>query len=112
LEYYSLSYERANIFDEIPIDLKEEVFSVIANKGSVRIERIVSLGHSSPNNFWYDQKGDEFVILLSGGATIEFEDSKTVDLEPGDYLLIPAHTKHRVLSTDSDEESVWLAVHF
>ncbi len=103
--------ELGNIFEEVPIDLSEEVLDVIANKGTTRIERIISNGHSSPENFWYDQKDDEFVILLSGSAIVRFED-KTVDLTPGDYLLIPAHTRHRVESTNAEEESVWLAVHF
>ncbi len=103
----------SNIFEEIPTSLPEEVQQVIANKGSVRIERIISMGHRSPENFWYDQKEDEFVLLLSGSATLQFEGQAEVkEMFPGDYMLIPAHVKHRVASTDSEEESVWLAVHF
>ncbi len=102
-----------NIFEEIPTSLPEEVQQVIANKGAVRIERIISFGHKSPEGFWYDQKEDEFVLLLSGSATLQFEgNSEIKELFPGDYMLLPAHTKHRVESTDTEEESVWLAVHF
>ena len=35
-----------------------------------------------------------------------------VVLEPGDYINIPAHVKHRVEWTSRDEETVWLAVHY
>ncbi len=108
-----MTSEFGNIFSEIPIDLSEEVLEVIANKRSVRIERIISFGHSSPNNYWYDQKEDEFVILLSGSAQLLFEnEAECKEFLPGDYMLIPAHTRHRVESTDPDEESVWLAIHF
>lgn len=108
-----MNYERGDIFAEIPSNLNEEVFEVIANKGSTRIERIVSKGHSSPKNFWYNQKEDEFVILLSGAATILFKESgKEEILEPGDYLIIPAYVEHKVISTDSNEESVWLALFY
>jgi hypothetical protein len=33
-----------------------------------------------------------------------------IELEPGDYINIPAHLKHRVEWTDPDIETVWLAV--
>lgn len=108
-----MSVSVGDIFAEIPDQLPEEVFEVIANKGSVKIERIISLGHKSPENFWYDQKEDEFVILLSGEATIQFENDNDIKhLSPGKYLFIPAHKKHRIESTHPTKESIWLAVHF
>jgi quercetin dioxygenase-like cupin family protein len=32
-------------------------------------------------------------------------------LKPGDYLFIPAHTRHHVAWTDGKEKTVWLAIH-
>jgi cupin 2 domain-containing protein len=32
-------------------------------------------------------------------------------LAPGDWVEIPPHVRHRVEWTDSDELTVWLAVH-
>jgi cupin 2 domain-containing protein len=32
-------------------------------------------------------------------------------MKPGDWLLIPAHRKHRVDWTTPEEPTVWLAVH-
>jgi cupin 2 domain-containing protein len=78
----------------------------------VRIERIVSTGQASPPGFWYDQPDDEFVVLLTGGARLRFEDGEvTLDMKPGDWVEIPAHVRHRVESTQADPPTVWLAVH-
>jgi cupin 2 domain-containing protein len=78
----------------------------------VRIERIVSTGQASPSGFWYDQAGDEFVVLLAGAARLRFEQGDvTVDMKPGDWVEIPAHVRHRVEATQAEPPTVWLAVH-
>jgi cupin 2 domain-containing protein len=33
-------------------------------------------------------------------------------MKAGDYVEIPAHTRHRVEWTDPDEDTVWLAVYY
>ncbi|MEI7929056.1 MAG: cupin domain-containing protein [Verrucomicrobiales bacterium] len=100
-----------NILTRLPADLPEELFTTILQSPGIRIERIVSHGHRSPDGFWYDQPIGEWVIVLKGAARIELED-KTVEMGPGDYLNIPAHTKHRVTWTTPDEPTIWLAVHY
>lgn len=102
----------ANIFDDIPSSLPEELFSELAANHSVKIERIVSDGHTSADSFWYDQSKAEWVMLLQGRAEIEYADGRSVRLKPGDYVTIPAHEKHRVSFTSTDEKTVWLAVHY
>ena len=108
-----MDHKRNNIFQDIPKDLKEELIDVLAETRGVRIERIVSRGHSSPPGFWYDQERDEYVILLKGSAGILFEgkDDVTV-MGPGDHMNIPAHSRHRVEWTDTEEETVWIAVFY
>jgi cupin 2 domain-containing protein len=102
-----------NIFADIPRDLPEELNTVLATSAAVRIERIVSEGHASPDGFWYDQSQDEFVILLQGAAHIRLEGTNQLaELVAGDYLSIPAHTRHRVEWTTPDCPAVWLAIHF
>ena len=101
-----------NLLENLPSEFKEEIFDVLCKSGSVQIERITSSGQSSPQGFWYDQDNSEWVILLKGSACLEFEDSMEIVLKPFDYLLIPAHKKHRVKWTSSEETCVWLAVHF
>ena len=84
-----------NIFEKIPGELKEEYFEEIISNNNFRLERIVSDGHISPEGFWYDQNKNEFVILISGSAVIELENDVTMNMKPGDYLIIPANKKHR-----------------
>jgi cupin 2 domain-containing protein len=98
-----------NIFQDIPDSLPEEFFETLANAGQTQIKRIVSKGHTTS---WYDQDQDEFAIVLKGGARLEFEDGRVEELRPGDWLIIPAHEKHRVAWTPVDVETIWLAVHF
>lgn len=102
---------RDNLFEGLPSSIPQELVQVIAENRHVRIERIVSQGHVSPEGFWYDQEEHEWVLLLTGAAVIRFEDS-TVQLAPGDFLSIPAHRKHRVEWTAEDQPTVWLAVFY
>ncbi len=102
-----------NIFDDIPDNLPQELIEKISGLGKVKIERIVSRGHASPDDFWYKQEQNEYVILLQGKAGLIFENrADVIVLKPGDYLNIPAYVKHRVAWTGSDEDTIWLAVHY
>ena len=102
-----------NLFDNMPDAPAEEQFDVLIESGHVRIERIVSRGHASPEGFWYDQPHDEWVLLLRGRAAVEFEKPpQTVEMGPGDSTHIAAHERHRVAWTSPDEPTVWLAIHF
>lgn len=49
------------------------------------------------------------MLLGRGSARLEFEGEGMITLEYGDYLLIPAHCRHRVNSVSDD--AVWLALH-
>ncbi len=99
-----------NLLDNLPAQLPAEQTDVLVTQGNVRIERIISTGHSSPDGFWYDQAEAEWVTLLSGQAQLQFEDGMVVDLVPGDHVCIAAHRKHRVQWTSDREPTVWLAV--
>jgi cupin 2 domain-containing protein len=101
----------ANLFDDLPAHLSEELITALVDTGKVRIERIVSHGHGSPPGYWYDQVQDEWVIVLKGAARLRFEDG-VLDMKPGDFVNIPAHERHRVEWTMPDVPTVWLAVHY
>ncbi len=89
----------------------EEVFeSLIADNG-VLIERIISTGQASPKGYWYDQDRDEWVVLLQGRAKLVWEDGREMEMGPGDWVLIPAHQRHRVEWTSQNPPCIWLAVH-
>lgn len=106
-----------NLYEGIPEVLLEEWVDILCRQPGLRIERIVSRGHSSPPGFWYDQPEHEFVLLLRGGARLEFaataeREQYCVELSPADHLLIPAHSRHRVAWTEQDADTVWLTVFF
>ncbi|MFM0519165.1 MULTISPECIES: cupin domain-containing protein [Caballeronia] len=91
----------------------DERIDMLVTGQRLNVERIVSMGHASPEGFWYDDSRAEWVVLLSGAATLEFEENATRhDMRPGDYVLIEPHCRHRVAWTDADEQSVWLAIYF
>lgn len=101
----------ASLINDIPSTLADELCQTLLQKPTCRIERILSQGHQSPADFWYDQAQDEWVLLVEGQARLSFAEGETIDLNPGDYLLIPAHCKHRVDWTPSDRVTVWLAIY-
>jgi cupin 2 domain-containing protein len=105
--------DHGNLLASLPQGLAaEQTIELLAN-ANVRIERIVSTGQASPAGFWYDQDWAEWVLVLAGsaGVLIDGEVEPRV-LRPGDYLLIPAHRRHRVAWTEAERPTVWLAVHF
>ncbi|MFI4874509.1 MAG: cupin domain-containing protein [Blastopirellula sp. JB062] len=102
-----------DLLADLPTNLPQELFETLLQTETLRIERIVSRGHVSPPNDWYDQDEHEWVLLLSGAARIEIEDSpELIELRPGQALLLPARQRHRVAWTDPDQASVWLAIFF
>ena len=101
-----------NLFADLPASLAEERIDTLLSDGGVRIERIVSLGHASPEGFWYDQDDGEWVLLLKGAARLRFEGEEPIELRPGSCVNIPPHRRHQVEWTDPGEPTVWLAVHY
>ena len=103
-----------NLFEGIPASLPEELTeTLLEGHGSFRIKRIVSCGHASPPDFWYDQESSEWVALISGSAVLQFEgESEDLEMKPGDWIEIPAHRRHRVVRTAKGEDTVWLAIHW
>ena len=100
-----------NIFDSLPQHPPQEVVQALIRAGDVRIERIISHGHASPADIWYDQAQHEWVIVLKGAARLQFEDG-IVEMKRGDFINIPAFKKHRVEWTTPDEPTVWLGVRY
>ncbi|MEP7223425.1 MAG: cupin domain-containing protein [Actinomycetota bacterium] len=94
----------------MPLPPEELVEQLVAGH-SVRVERIVSSGHSNPSGDWAAQDRDEWVVLLEGDAELEYEDGTRVRLASGDHVLIPAGKRHRVEWTRKDPPCVWIAVH-
>ena len=108
-----MTVDGGNLFAGIADAPAAEQFTALLTTPNVRIERIVSQGHSSPPGFWYDQDRPEWVIVLAGSAAVRFESEPAPrTLTRGDYLHIPAHARHRVEWTDKDAPTIWIAVHY
>ena len=98
-----------NLLDISGLDLKDECFETLIKSEAIQIERIVSNGHASPDDFEYDQERNEWIFLLEGQAHLTIDD-RSVILSKGDCLNIPSHQKHRVEWTD--KQTIWLAVYY
>jgi cupin 2 domain-containing protein len=100
-----------NIFAAVPQRLRDEEFRTLFASEGVRIERIVTTGQTSAD--WYDQPTGEWVLVLAGVASLRFEDeAQPRTLQPGDYIFIAPHRRHRVTWSDPAQPTIWLAVHF
>jgi cupin 2 domain-containing protein len=103
-----------SIFADLPRStVADEQFSELLGRPGLRIERIVSTGQCSPTDFWYDQPEGEWVLLIEGAARLRFADeAEARQLNPGDFVDIAPHRRHRVDWTDPDQPTIWLAIHY
>jgi cupin 2 domain-containing protein len=102
-----------NFYASVLAETDQEVCETVLDHDHFRLERIVSDGHATPEGQWFDQAQDEWVLLLKGSAGLRMEgDAEPIPLGAGDYLLIPAHRKHRVEWTSRTESTFWLALHY
>jgi cupin 2 domain-containing protein len=102
-----------NLLTNVPRQLHDEQITTLLQAPDVRIERIVSTGHATAPDHWYDQDQAEWVLVLAGSAGLIFEgEAEPLLLEPGSYVHIAAHVRHRVVWTDPSTPTVWLAIHF
>ena len=101
-----------NLFAEIPRQIPEEIFEILFQNPHARIERIVSRQHVTLPGQWYDQSNDEWVLLLAGGALLRIDGrEELLTMTPGDWILLPAHVRHRVERTDNSRDTIWLSIH-
>ena len=91
--------------DALPPATGERFDTLLSHQGLV-IERIVSTSKIESQE--YVQEQDEWVVLLTGEATLDVAGSKLV-LKAGDYLFLAARTPHTVLQVS--DGALWLAVH-
>lgn len=105
-------FTSGSLLKELPKQLPEERFDTLLQHSCFRLEKILSLGHTTPAGEWCDQENDEWVLLLQGAAQLNIEGSGLLNLKAGDTVLLPAHCRHRVEWTDKSIVTVWLALHF
>lgn len=104
-----MTTQSENIFRQISGAAGKEEFLTLLEQDGVKIQRIVSHASSTPENEWYDQAYNEWVMVVRGWAVLEFEGGERIELKEGDYLTIPPHARHRV--DETAPETIWLVVH-
>ncbi len=101
-----------NLFAQRLYQTDDEYFEPLLERKGVKLERILSRGHITPEGEWYDQAHDEWVMVVRGAAQLRIDGRDALaNMEAGDYILLPAHCRHRVEWTSPEEETVWLALH-
>ena len=69
-----MSFATGNLFVGLPpVPPVGEVFDVLLRHAGWTVERIVSWGHATASGEWFDQPGDEWVVLLAGRARLQIE---------------------------------------
>lgn len=109
-----MAVKAGSLLNRLPAGpLPREAVEVLVERAGIRIERIVSTGQITPAGQWYDQDTDEWVLVVDGRARLRIEgEASDRELGAGDFILLPAHCRHRVVWTEEERPTVWLAVHF
>lgn len=94
-----------NILQLPGLSLDQELVHELLAQDKVRVERIVSSGQTTD---WLDQCEAEWVVLISGQATIEYQDGRLCNMQAGDYVYLAPHEVHRVAYTSSEPMCIWL----
>ena len=77
----------------------------LADIGDSVVDQILSGRLDEP--IGYRQDEDEWVVVLNGRAILDVEDER-LHLGPGDWVMLPARTLHRLVETDPGTS--WLTV--
>ncbi len=96
---------RGRLLDGSHAPTRGESVEQLVRLGGAVIEQILSSALDEAID--YDQDHDEWVVLLAGAAELEVRGDR-LSLEPGDWLLLPRGTPHRLLRTTQGTN--WLAV--
>ena len=81
---------KKNLFSNIPHNLQKELIEPLIKTKNCKIERIISKGHATPKGKWYDQKQNEFVLLIKGEADLLVENQKVLD-KSSDFWMQENH---------------------
>jgi cupin 2 domain-containing protein len=68
----------------------------ITSVAGAAVSQILSGTLSGPAD--YDQEHDEWALVVTGGAVLVVEGER-LELGPGDWVVLPAHVRHRLAET-------------
>jgi cupin 2 domain-containing protein len=96
---------RGRLLDGSDAPASGELVAQLVQVGGVVVEQILS--GELDDAVQYDQDHDEWVVLLAGTAELDVHGDR-LSLEPGDWLLLPRRTPHRLVRTTRGAN--WIAV--
>ena len=100
-----MELKTGNLFKPVSRSEQEFINELLSCKSeSLRIEHIISQGHISPENFYYDQSENEFVAVLQGRAKLEFDNANILEFKPGkplEYITVTAANRCRFAGSSS-----------
>jgi cupin 2 domain-containing protein len=97
---------RGRLLDPDAAPARGEAVHEVAGIRNLALRQILSGRLDGPVDFVQDD--DEWVMVLAGHAVLEVDD-ETVELGPGEWVLLPRGTPHRLLRTEPGTS--WLAAH-
>jgi cupin 2 domain-containing protein len=100
-----MSFTRGRLRDPDTAPDTGEDIRRLAELDRVVVDQILSGRLEGPIDYVPDV--DEWVVVLHGRAILDIEDERLY-LEPGDWVLIPARTRHRLVETAPGTN--WLTV--
>lgn len=114
-----MSLQPRHILADLAVPDGRERFDTLCQQAGMTLQRVVSpAGYRGSEAEWYDQDQEEFVLVLQGRGALQLDGQLADDqpreivLNPGDFLHLPAHQRHRVAWTDPLHPTVWLTLHF
>ena len=99
-------YRRGRLRDVSEAPSAGERADEVLTIGGVVLEQILSGRLEGATDYLQEQ--DEWVVVLSGAATLEVE-GETIELADRDWLFLPSRVPHRLVHTEPGTD--WLAVH-
>lgn len=109
-DFYFMTENFLKLPEDLPRDF--ELFQQIISNDKIVIERIISCGQKTPEGQWLEDDRDEWVMLIQGRSVISFQSGMSRELNPGDHLIIPKNSRHRVEKTSTDPACIWIAVYY
>ena len=98
-----------NLFEYKQGDFSSELIDIVYEDDAIRVERIVSMGHTTPEDFVYDQDENELVSVLEGEAELLLYDiGERIFLRKGDSFMLLSGVRHKVIYTS--EPCIWMCI--
>lgn len=81
-----------------------------ATDGRMRVQRAIVTGTPEATGWHYHLCELQYVYMVRGGYTLQFENGETIRLEQGDGILIPGGRKHSEIDISEDFDVLEISI--